>query len=352
MANRKKRRPIQREPIGNTKSEILIYIANNDNATITDIRRYLRNERNIRNIKVIRKHLSDLVLHNIISIKKAERRGLSDIYYLEKSFSSFKTSFNFINEFYKPSFLGTKYAKDVISSDDFFVYGIINIGKEIFSELLKLKDENYFNSIIEKAKRNGEDISGKEIKELIEKTKKNLHEEDSNEFLDFLMTTKPEDIFSTLGNLNEEKPIYPVIKILVNAIFPEEQRKETIEILSTSPSATDYFLNLKSVDRLYLFMIVIRFYLSSIFKDAKKIPLLSEISKDKSKLQDNLTSYITGVLSIQNISNDNPILTILRSYFLVDAFNGNLVNNEYSNSVLKEILLPKAKEMSLPKEVQ
>ena len=87
MANRKKRRPIQREPIGNTKSEILIYIANNDNATITDIRRYLRNERNIRNIKVIRKHLSDLVLHNIISIKKAERRGLSDIYYLEKTVS-------------------------------------------------------------------------------------------------------------------------------------------------------------------------------------------------------------------------------------------------------------------------
>ena len=187
---------------------------------------------------------------------------------------------------------------------------------------------------------------------MLEETKKNLHEEDLNEFQDFLMTTKPEDIFSTLGNLNEKQLIYPVIKILVSAIFPEEQRKETIEILSTSPSATDYFLNLKSVDRLYLFVIIIRFYLTSIFTDRKKISLLSEIGTDKSKLQDNLTSYITGVLSTQNISNDNPLLTILRSYFLVDAFNGNIVNNKYSDSVLKEMLLPKAKDMSLPKEIQ
>jgi hypothetical protein len=28
-----------------------------------------------------------------------------------------------------------------IPSDDYLVYGIINVGKEIFSELLKLKDE-------------------------------------------------------------------------------------------------------------------------------------------------------------------------------------------------------------------
>ena len=61
MAVRKRRRPSQKEPIGITKSEIIVYIANNENSTITDIRRYLRIERNIRNIKVVRKHLFDLV---------------------------------------------------------------------------------------------------------------------------------------------------------------------------------------------------------------------------------------------------------------------------------------------------
>lgn len=343
MAMRKRRRPSQREPAGNTKSEILLYLANNGDVTVTiaDIRRYLRNEKNIRNIKVIRKHLSDLVTDNLISIKKAERRGLSDIYYLEKSFSSFKTSFNFINDFHKPLFLGTKYTKDVILSDNFLAYGIINIGKEIFSELLKLKDENYFNAIVEKAKRNAEDVSSKETKEMITELKKNLKEEDLNEFQNILSDARPEDIFNLFGDQIEGQAFNISIKLLLDAIFPEKQGKEIIEIISTSPSANDYFLNLKSVDRLYLFVIIIRFYLGSIAWDTSKISLLKEMSKEKSVMPDNLTPYVAKLLSIQNVSNDNPLLTILRSYFLVDSFNGNIVNNEYSNSVLKEILLPK-----------
>lgn len=79
MAVRKRRRPSQKEPVGSTKSEIIVYIANNENSTITDIRRYLRNEKNIRNIKVVRKHLSDLVKEGIINIKKAERKGFGDV---------------------------------------------------------------------------------------------------------------------------------------------------------------------------------------------------------------------------------------------------------------------------------
>jgi len=79
MAVRKRRRPSQKEPVGSTKSEIIVYIANNENSTITDIRRYLRNEKNIRNIKVVRKHLSDLVKEGIIDIKKAERKGFGDV---------------------------------------------------------------------------------------------------------------------------------------------------------------------------------------------------------------------------------------------------------------------------------
>jgi len=38
--------------------------------------------------------------------------------------------------------------------------------------------------------------------------------------------------------------------------------------------------------------------------------------------------------------NDNPLLTILRSYFIVDSFNANIVENEYSHRILTKILLP------------
>jgi len=51
--------------------------------------------------------------------------------------------------------------------------------------------------------------------------------------------------------------------------------------------------------------------------------------------------FITQILNIQNVMNDNPLLTILHSYFIVDSLNGNVVENEYSDAVLKEILLPK-----------
>jgi len=114
--------------------------------------------------RVIRKHLFDLVNENILSIKKAERKGLSDVYYIERSFTKFKDVFNFLNDFYRPLLLKSKYAIDIINNEDFLVYGFVNIIKEMFIEMLKLSNEDYFNALIEKAKRNGEDLSIKKLR--------------------------------------------------------------------------------------------------------------------------------------------------------------------------------------------
>ena len=343
MATRKRRRPSQREPVGNTKSEIVVYISNKEEATITDVRAYLRNEKNIRNIKVLRKHLWDLVSDGIISIKKAERRGLSDVYYIEKSFSSFKTVFNFLNDFYKPLFLRSKYAKELIFSDDFLIYGLENIGIEVFKDLIQLRDENKFNEMIEKAKRNGEDVSSKDIKEMIERMKDQLSSYNVLDIKDYLSNARPEDFISTIGDFVKDQhiDIKAILSKMINSIFPDEQRNEMLQIISTSPMAMDYFLNLRSVDRTYLFVTILRFYLQTVFIDRDKISLIIKFNENQSELRNNPLSFIFGLLSIQNVLNDNPLLTILRSYFIVDSFNGNVVDNEYSNSVLKEILLPK-----------
>ena len=343
MVTRKRRMPSQREPVGNTKSEIVVYISNDDRATITDIRAYLRNEKNIRNIKVLRKHLSDLVSEQVISIKKAERRGLSDTYYIEKTFSSFKSIFNYLNDFYKPLFLRSKYARELIFSDDFLVYGILNIGIEVFKDLIRLKDENKFNEMIEKAKRNGEDVSSKEIKESVESLKNRLNSNEIQDFENYLLNTKAENLISFMDNYfkNTTLDSKSILNLLIKSIFPEKQRNEMLQIISTSPMAMDYFLNLKSVDRMYLFVNIMVFYLRTLFVDQDKISLIYKFKENQSELRNNPLSLISGLLSIQNVLNDNPLLTILRSYFIVDSFNGNVVDNEYSNSVLKEILLPK-----------
>ena len=343
MSTRKRRMPSQREQVGYTKSEIVVYISNNDASTITDIKPYLRNEKNIRNLKVLRKHLSDLVLENVISVKKAEKRGMSDIYYLEKSFSSFKTVFNFLNDFYKPLFLKSKYAKELIFSDDFLIYGIVNIGIEIVKDLIQLRDEKKLNVLIEKAKRNGEDVSSKEIKEIFERLKGQLNGYNVLEIENTLLNTRPEDFISLIGDLIESQRFDPkvILNTIINSIFPDKQRNEMLHIISTSPMAMDYFLNLRSADRTYLFITILRFYLGSLFMDSEKASLVNLFNEDKSAFEKNPMAFITAILSIQNVSNDNPLLTILRSFFIVDSFTGNVVDNEYSNSVLKEILLPK-----------
>ena len=343
MAVRKRRRPSQREPVGNTKSDIVVYISNREETTITDIRSYLRTEKNIRNVKVLRKHLSDLVGEKIISIKKAERRGLSDIYYIEKSFSEFKAVFNYLNDFYKPLFLRSKYAKELIFSDDFLIYGLINIGIEIFRDLIKLSDGAKFKELIEKAKRNGEGVSIKETRDLIDKVKSQLKGYDIDVMQNYLSDATPEKVLSFIGELIENLNSDPrmILNPIIKSIFPDKQRNEMLKIISSSPMAMDYFLNLRSVDRTYLFTRILGFYLAPIFSDPEKAYLINDFNENQSKFETNLMPFLSGILSIQNVSNDNPLLTILRSFFIVDSFNGNLVYNEYSESILKEILLPK-----------
>jgi len=341
MAVRKRRRPSQKEPVGSTKSEIIVYIANNENSTITDIRRYLRIEKNIRNIKVVRKHLSDLVKEGIINIRKAERKGFGDVYYIEKSFSKFKNVFNYLRDFHKPLFLRSRYAVDIINNEEFFVYGFVNVVKELFTELLKLSDENYFNALIEKAKRNGEDVSAKEIKEMIENFKNELKGYNLGDLQNFLLNSKPEDLVMFVSEFipNITDPM-PIMKKFIGSIFPDNQRNEMLGIISTSPMAMDYFLNLKSADRLYLSVIISRFYLQTLFLDSNKISLIKQFSENQSELGNNIISFISQILSIHNVMNDNPLLTILRSYFIVDSFNANIVENEYSHRILTKILLP------------
>jgi hypothetical protein len=345
MAVRKRRKPIQREAVGKTKSDVLIFMLSNNECTITDVRRYLRNEKNIRNVKGVRKHISDLVSENLIKIKKAERRGLGDIYYAERTFTDFRNIFNFLQSFYRPPFLRTKYAKEMISEDDFFLYGMVNIAREIFTELIKLTDERHFNDLIEKAKRNGEDIPEAEIS--YEKIKKAFERYDIEGISKSLKEIKVEEIIDYLKeSFVSDKNINfnAILTTMLQSLFPDAQRDEIINIISASHSSLDYFLNLRSAGRYYFFVNVIRFYLSAMFVDKDKNALMKGIAEDDSVLERDFMSSILKLSTMENVLNDDPLSVILRSYFVVDAFNGNIVENEYSTKTLKDILIPKVKQ--------
>jgi hypothetical protein len=219
----------------------------------------------------------------------------------------------------------------------------------VLRDLIQLRDEKKFNEMIEKAKRNGEDVSSKEMKEVIKKLKSELgglNISSDSDFENFLSISKPEDLISFFSDLNENQlmDFKFILNTVIKSIFPDKQRNEMLLIILTSPMATDYFLNLRSVDRTYLFEIILWFYLKTLFIDRDKISIINKFNENQSELKNNPLSFISGLLNIQNVLNDNPLLTILRSFFIVDAFNGNIIDNKYSNSVLKNILLPKVSQ--------
>jgi hypothetical protein len=230
----------------------------------------------------------------------------------------------------------------MINNEEFFVYGVVNVVKELFTELLKLSDENYFNALIEKAKRNSKDVSAKETKEMIENLKNVLKGYNRGDLQNILLNSKPEDLVmlvsESIPNLTDPMPI---MKKFIGSMFPDKQRNEMLGIISTSPMAMDYFLNLKSADRLYLSLIIFRFYLQTLFLDKNKIAIINEMNENQSELGNDIIPFISQILSIHNVMNDNPLLTILRSYFIVDSFNANIVENQYSHHILTKILLPR-----------
>jgi len=174
----------------------------------------------------------------------------------------------------------------MINNEEFLVYGFVNVVKELFTELLKLSDENYFNALLEKAKRNGEDVSAKETKEMIENLKNELKGYNLGDLQNILLNSKPEDLVMFVSEFipNITDPI-SIMKKFIGSIFPDKQRNEMLGIISTSPTAMDYFLNLKSADRLYLSVIISRFYLQLYFWIVVKARLSNSLMRIDQNLE-------------------------------------------------------------------
>jgi hypothetical protein len=86
------------------------------------------------------------------------------------------------------------------------------------------------------------------------------------------LITGAQDIFTI--------PIKPVISKIINQIFSRRQREEIMNIIFTSPSAMDYFLNLKTENKLMFFISLIRFFFGIIFVDPSKAHIIAAFNKE------------------------------------------------------------------------
>lgn len=334
-ARRRKRKPSQKEPVGKTKSELLLYVVDNPKASLTDIRGFLRNDMNIRNVKVVRKHLSDLSRNNLIQRLKANR-GLSDQYFIEESFSSFHSAFDYLRENYEPiGLLKTKYFQKVKSEDDFFLYGIVNILKILFVDVMDiLSDDKRYEELLHEAEK---EESLKESIQMFIKQREKFLKQNEIEVVSSLKNKKPEEMFGA--------NIKIILNGLLNQLILEDQKEEIINIISTSPSAMDYFLNLRTENMMMFFSVLIRFFLGALFIDPSKVDSLISFNNIKQEEIDtkDVSNLLNTLANMKDIVNDNPILTTLKAHFILDAVNGKVIENEYSTKTLSNILIPKVK---------
>lgn len=340
-AQRRRRMPSQKEPIGKTKSEILLFIANNQNCMLTDIRTFLRDNLNIRNQKGIRDHVSELLSEKLIQ-KVAQGKGMGDKYYIENTFSAFRNCFNYLHtNNFSDGFLETGFVKDALLSNDFFFFGLVNLIKELFYDMIfTFSNEQKFSEIVKEACKEGAS------KDQIDNMKKQVDKFKESNYEEFVLGIKnktPEELIIFAQEMFQF-PIKEILVSIVNEMFTQNQKEEIINILSTSPSAMDYFLNLRTENKLMFLTVILRFFIGIVFVDPSKVDIVNSFNNlEKESNHAQALSLMKEIVSTKNIVNNNPILTTLKAHFILDAVNGKTIKNEYSTKTLSKILIPEVK---------
>lgn len=221
----------EKEPIGKTKSHILLYIADTNKVSYPDIRSYLIDSINIRNNNVIRTHLADLEGNGLL-IKKSNGIGRPDFFYLE-GFDNFKRLFNFFKETQQvPELMKTKHFKSYIESEEFLPKLLVNFYKENILQ--------FYNSNKEFVDPKNKEFPTAKYHHLIEI----IQTKEVDELLDLYI----QYFENNLQNIRAEHKSY----LLNLDEYISSKRKDIIEILTSSPSAIDFALNPSYLDQMLL----------------------------------------------------------------------------------------------------
>lgn len=373
---RKRRMPIQREPMGKTKAQVLLFVANNQRCTTSHIRSYLKNSLNIRNTKGVRKHISELVEQKYLA-KSAKGKGFEDLYYIDTNNSSFTNCFNFLqNQEMAIDFLKTKYAKEIISDKDFFINGLLNVSRKLFS------DSYHFFLNDEKVKEVVRDVfrstEGRQAIENLLLEKNHILDKIPKGFVSSIESLTLENLDEYIKDLEQflKVPIKGPIYNFLNEFLLQGQVEDVANIISASPSAMNYFLNFRT-EGVFLLTSELVFavepminqpnaFRKEFFKQMKEKfgrieEELNELenemngmeqvpdSKDVNLNSQGLTTTVEEVIELyrsiiqKHTVGQNPLVSALKSYFTIDAINGKLVLNDFSKRLLSDILLPHTK---------
>jgi len=362
----------KRMPIGATKSEILLFIANNGEADSVDLKWYLKEESGIKNKKSLRIHLSDLASEGMVS-KRSKGKGLSDIYYLTNSFSNLTAVFNYLKENKKEKeFLTTRFFKEYVGSEDFKAKFFVHFTKRILLSMIAYlqSDEGYKEQLKSFGKyeskqpenfltaiKNSKKIKPKYTK--LEDWEKALalYDEKNVETLSAMVSSFASIIENTdvdtlyLASSSFGDWAIPFIKKATSLIIPNKEMPEFLAMLRTSPSATDFILNLDNASASGLMGILMRFIMWTVNDDPQKLQEFGMLANNKDNFSSNLPKMYGMLKDFSKVENKSPLLTLVSSMFIFDYIKRNVAINEEDqillSNMLNSMLLPKIKRVTL-----
>lgn len=364
MRQARTRKKGDKQPEGETKSKILLYLADHKDQPFNLLRGHLYKELKLQTPRAIRDHLEYFEKKGYVT-KTHLMHGPSGTYYLnvynlKMGFEGFKKIYTYLKDHhFDEDLIKTDYYKEYIQTVDFREKIRIHFFKENMLKIYRLIKEVDTSKLIEKS-NNTSDMEAKKTIQAIEAIKKD--DEDKpiiKELIELFKTVERNDvdqlyqIFKDRLKTSPDSTLYmpdpeKYLEVLTNMLIPLEQRDNFIKILEISPSAIDFILNSKYYDSNIIFFNLGAYFTPALTKDLGFLRKLFhyDIEQDVGINLDillqapieNVDLDLLTKKSKRHMKNlDSSFMFVLRALLISDIVEGKLIRNNIIQDSLKQI---------------
>lgn len=344
MAGRTRARG-DREPKGKTKSAILLFLAENGEATFTDVRVHLQEQYNIKSTKDVKIHLADLSADDRLALieKVSHGTGNANSYRIRDGFNGLKLLHNYLNaQGQVPALMRTRYFRDYTGSVDFKTKVRTNI---VRNQLLELYDGMRDDAGFRKIKAMLRDVEPADREAMIawmERVRNGDRDDTlSNSFLAMVDLLKAGDIdllgeifmgiVQLLGSDFSSSARTEFFALMAELSMPESQMKMVSDIQRLSPGAFDYLLNSSKNNRMFPPNVFLAYVFSLILQAPG-----DDLMPESLSLVD-FARYRRYAAAVPRYTGESPIALIARSLFIADMIRGRLVSDEIPEETMRLI---------------
>lgn len=340
---------------GVTKSNIVLLIADNGEQDRTDISRYLNKQYGLTSPNNVKRHLYDLVSLGILE-NGVRKPGGSTPYKLKDGFDGFKIAFNFLKDRgFTKEFMKTRYYNDCLDSPEMQVkMGISVLRDTALNVHAIIKADETYNKLmreIEADKPDPQDV--KKVLDFINGLRGQEPTEESEmalKIIEMLETGTIDDLYEYASSMislqyqtDISKDSQAILMEVGNTLLPENEKTPVLNMLRSSPSAIDFILNLRDHSPYNFTSSILRYFMMATISDKEKMRLIeNRQGRSGKQMGPKDSDTLLGLFGdYSKVVSESPIIQILRSEFMIDYVNGNIIENEFAAKTLDQLFTPK-----------